>query len=351
MPGNPDVLADLLYPLRNPTLLAALVVFYLAIELIIGLLSGGPQFLVPALIFAAFVLPALCVYLLDILEARARGAEPAPMSVEHLQWFASAWSLLQLVYLAALVYSAYLLGSLFGAAIFAAVLVMFAAVLPASLVILALTHSPLESLNPRAMGRLVKRCGAAYWIAPGYALAAMLAVSALSGSGAPGWLTEMVALLLLFAFYTLTGGVVRPYRLHERVAIHQPVEPGAAQLGERLLKDRTTVLNHAYGLVSRGNRAGGLRHIREWIDHEPDADGASHWFLEQMLQWDSTDAALQFGQHYLSRLLHRGDDVAAVKLIGRCRLENDAFRPLPEDRDLARQAAERCGSEELARTL
>jgi hypothetical protein len=351
MPGARDILAELLYPVRNPTLLAAFVVFYLVIELIMNLLSGGPQFLVSALIFAAFALPALCVYLLDILESRARGAEPAPMSVEHLQWFGSAWSLLQLVHLAVVVYSAYLLGSLFGAAVFIAVLLAFAAVLPASLVILALTHSPLESVNPRAMGRLIRRCGAAYWIAPAYALAAMFAVSALSHSGVPDWLTEMAALFLLFAFYALTGGIVRPYRLHEQVAIHRPVEPGAAKLEGKRLQDRTAALNHAYGLASRGNRAGGLRHISEWIDREPDPEAAWPWFFEQMLKWDSTDAALQFGQQYLGWLLQRGDDVAAVKLIARCRLESEAFRPLPDDRELARQAAERCGREELVRSL
>ena len=45
------------------------------------------------------------------------------------------------------------------------------------------------------------------------------------------------------------------------------------------------------------------------------------------------------------------DDVAAVKLILRCRLENDGFKPLPGDRELALEAAERCQQQELARSL
>ena len=346
-----DLLADLVYPARNSTLLVAFVAFYLAIELISNLVSGGPLFLVSALIFAAFVVPAMCVYLVDVLDARARGAAPGPPSIEHLQWFNSAWSLLQLLYFLALVYAAYLLGSLFGAVVFVAVLLSFAVVVPASLAILALTHSPLESVNPWAIGRLIGRCGATYWVAPAYALTAIAAIGALSSSRVPDWLTEMVALFLLFAFYTLVGGIVRPHRLHEQVDIHRPVEPGAEQLEARLTNERTAVLNHAYGLVSRGNREGGLGHVFDWIDRDPDPDGAWRWFFEQMLRWEVTDAALLFGQQYLGRLLGSGDQVAAVKLIARCRLENEAFRPLPDDREPARQAAEQCGNADLARTL
>ena len=44
-------------------------------------------------------------------------------------------------------------------------------------------------------------------------------------------------------------------------------------------------------------------------------------------------------------------DSAAVKLMMRCRLENTAFGPLPEDRESARAAAEQCRNEELLRSL
>jgi hypothetical protein len=70
-----------------------------------------------------------------------------------------------------------------------------------------------------------------------------------------------------------------------------------------------------------------------------------------MLRWDSKDPALVFGQQFLSRLLQQQDAVAAVKLMLRCRLENEAFMPLPEDRMAAREAAEQCQNEELMRTL
>ncbi len=70
-----------------------------------------------------------------------------------------------------------------------------------------------------------------------------------------------------------------------------------------------------------------------------------------MLRWENQEPALVYAQTYLGRLLQGGDYVAAVKLMMRCRLINEAFKPLPEDRDLAIEAAEQCGNEELARRL
>ena len=346
-----DIVRDVAYPVTNSTVLAAFVMFYLLLELITNLLSGGPQFLIAALIFGAFAVPAQFLYLMDLLEARAKGADPTPPSVEHLQWFGNLWSLMQLLYIGALIYAAYILGSLFGAAVLLIVLLVFAAILPASLAILALTHSAAESLNPRAIVRLIKRCGAGYWTAPTFFLVALFCSGWLSTIGAPDWLTELASLYFLFVFYTLIGGTVRPHDLHREVDIHEPVEPDAAVVDAALARRRTIVLNHAYGFVSRDNRAGGLQHVTDWIDRDPEPDSAWAWFFEQMLRWEIKDPALLFGQQYLGRLLDDGDDIAAVKLMLRCRLENEAFRPLAEDRERALEAAERCQHVELASLL
>ena len=67
-----------------------------------------------------------------------------------------------------------------------------------------------------------------------------------------------------------------------------------------------------------------------------------------MLRWENRDAALVFGQSYLGELLRDGDQVAAVKVMMRCRMENDRFAPLARDLPLALEAAEACGNQELA---
>lgn len=120
---------------------------------------------------------------------------------------------------------------------------------------------------------------------------------------------------------------------------------------EATLRNRDAVLNHAYGFVSRGNRAGGLKHIYLCIADDPNPDHAWAWFHKRMLSWELTDAVLEFSQQYLKRMLYRDESVAAVKLMLRCRLINEMFRPLPEDRPQALIAAEHCRNEELMRVL
>jgi len=117
------------------------------------------------------------------------------------------------------------------------------------------------------------------------------------------------------------------------------------------LRQRTTVLNHAYGFIAHDNRAGGLDHIYLCIADDPNPDNAWAWFLKQMLPWELNDAVLEFAQQYLKRMLYRGDNVAAVKLMLRCRLINEKFRPLPEDRTQALEAAEHCNNDELINVL
>jgi len=118
-----------------------------------------------------------------------------------------------------------------------------------------------------------------------------------------------------------------------------------------ILKQRTAVLSHAYGLVSRGNRAGGLAHIFEWLEEDPVRGGAWAWFLEQMLLWEVNVAALEFAQRYLQRLLRAEQTVLAVKLMLRCRQISETFQPLAADRPQALAAAKQCRSDELVKLL
>lgn len=346
-----EIARALACPLSDTAVLAAFGLFYLVIELILRAITGGPHFIVFGLVLAAFVLPALCLYLMDVLDAIANGGKPRPLAVEHLHWYGSPWSLLQLLYFGVLLYAIYELGSVLGGAALLALVLLFAAVLPASLAILALTHSPLESLNPRAIGRLIGRCGATYWVLPSFFLVAVFLANWLDGTRLPDGLVHLATLYLVFAFYALTGSVVKSHELHREVAIHDPLEPDEQQLDEALTRQREAVLGHAYGFISRDNRVGGMKHIHDWLDEDPQRDAAWPWFFEQMLRWEIKEPALVFGQQFLGRLLRQQDAVAAVKLMMRCRLVDEAFMPLPEDREAAREAAGQCRNEELMRSL
>jgi len=69
------------------------------------------------------------------------------------------------------------------------------------------------------------------------------------------------------------------------------------------------------------------------------------------LRWADPYPGMLLAQQYLGRLLEMGDQVAAVKLILRCRLVDETFRPLGADLPRAIAAAEACNNPELAEIL
>jgi hypothetical protein len=167
----------------------------------------------------------------------------------------------------------------------------------------------------------------------------------------PVWLALVAAVFTAASFFSVVGGLARTGGLVDEVGLDEPVEPDAETGAQALAKRRTAVLNHAYGFASRGNRAGGLQHIDQWIAEDPDPDAARAWFFERMLAWEDTDSALLYARRWLSELLAAGEDVRAVKLMLRCRLIEPRFRPEAGDVDAAVLAAETCDNAELAAAL
>jgi hypothetical protein len=224
---------------------------------------------------------------------------------------------------------------------------LLAAVIPASLAVLAITRSPLQSLNPKAIGGLISRTGYDYWILPTYLLAAGFIVQWIASLQWPDFLVELIGFYLTLVFFSLTGAVVRPHDFYKEVSIYDPVEPDRADVDASLLRERTSALNHAYGFISRDNRAGGFKHIESWLQGDPDPETAWGWFFEQMMRWETKYPALLFGQSYLHQLLHNGEHATAVKVMMRCRLEDESFAPLADDIGMAVKAAEICKNQEL----
>lgn len=167
----------------------------------------------------------------------------------------------------------------------------------------------------------------------------------------PDLAKKFVDFYFIFACYAVVGATVRPQQLHREVDIPEPLAPDDDQIDASPSKERTAVLNHAYGFISRGNRDGGFKHLYGHLERDPEPETAWQWFFEQMLRWEIQEPALFFGQQYLSRLLHDENNIAAVKLIMHCRLINEAFKPLAEDRELALEAAEHCQNDELISLL
>lgn len=338
-----DVARAIAYPVTESTVLIPLIVFWLLMSLAVwgGVLGLFLMFLI--------IIPAVFRFQMIVLEARARGATPATPDIGFFNWFGRAWTLFPVAVVVFLTWITVAVGQNFGTA-WAIVPVLFASVFfPASIAVLAITHSPLQSLNPLALGHLWKKCGATFWLATLFLIiASWLAVEA---ETLPVMWANLAQLLLSFSFFSLVGGLIEPYGLIDDIDIPAPLEKGAAEIAGDLDKARTEALNHAYGFISRDNREGGFNHLFDWIRKDPDPVGAWAWFFDRMMRWENHLPALFFAQHYLHDQLQHGEQMPAVKLIMRCRLIDEQFRPLPEDVPAATAACVACANEELAGIL
>lgn len=339
-----DIFGHLVYPIRATTAHVAILTFFLLVEL--ALFAG-----VLGLFLLLLVAPAISRYLMLVLETRSHGHDVDPPTIELFGWFSAAWSVFPLLLAVAVAMLSAFLVSRAGWGAGAAVGAIAVVSLPASLGVLAISHSPAQSIDPRRLLALIGRCGAGYAVLPGSVVAAGLLFVVLRMLGVPEFLLRLFAWYFLFGFFSLIGAVLRAYRLADDLSIPDPIEPDAAEPGGTLIRNRNSVLTHAYGFVSRGNRRGGLKHVLDWLMTDPLPETAWPWFFEQMTTWEDADAALEFAQHYLGRLLQSGEQLAAVKLLLRCRGINPRFRPLPEDTEAAVVAALQCDNDDLARFL
>lgn len=331
----------LTYPLRSSVALVALVSFYLSLQLAVAAGIFG-------LWLAIVIVPALFRYLVLFAEARARGRDAEPPGIEYVSFAGNLWTLFPALPLLAFL-ALYLAVADYGtlAAVFVAGLT--AAMFPAMMAVLIITHSPTQSLNPVAWYQLTSRLGAAYLYAP--VMLVLVAGLLLLLQTAPHWMKSLMELYAAFAFYSVVGTLLARDDLLDDVDISD-ADTTDKELDQARLDDRRTgVLNHAYGFISRGNRDGGLQHVFAWLDQDPQPAAAWPWFFEQMLRWENTETALIFARAWVGELLQAGLNIQAVKIMLRARLVDERFRPRPADLPLAIDAAENSGNHELAAAL
>jgi len=337
-----DYLRELAYPASSSATLIALVTFVL----LLGFARFAGMF---GIWLAVVTIPAFLRYLTMIAEARARDTEAEPPGIEYFTLIGNLWTLFPVIPVLVIAFLVRETGETFGdlPAIFVAL--GLTALLPAIVGVLVITRSALQSIDPRAIDRFIRRCGGGYWYAPATAVLIVLVPTLLGFL--PVWIQIVVEVYLISAFFAVIGAVIRQSDLFDEIDMPDAMEPEVEKVLAGLQSDRIKVVNHAYGFASRGNRDGGLEHIYDWLVKDPDPDAAWPWFLDQMLRWEDTYPALLLAQQYVGRLLEHNDKIGAVKLMLRCRLVNEEFRPLSADLPAAISAAEACRNDDLARVL
>jgi hypothetical protein len=346
-----DLFRELSYPLRNLTVVLAIVTFTFIFTITITIMQLGPVLTIVGAVLSLATLAAMIRYGMGVLEARANGQKPAVADTEMFALFDHLWAVFPLVLLFAASWMATVTQSALGSVAAIAFLIAFLAVLPASMAVLAITHSPLESLNPVAIGRMIGECGPAYVAIPLVLLVVFVASSLAADAGLPLIVDILLDVYTVFLLFTMTGAVASGSGVAARIDIGLPAGPTEQEVSETVRSDRQKVANHAYGIISRGNRDGGFRHIRQWIDEDPDPDGAIGWFFNEMMKWESKDAAMFFAQDCLAHYLYHDMDGKALKLLSACLHEDPRWRPSADDRGHAIDLAERHGREDLAKQL
>jgi len=337
-----ELVKALAFPLTNASVFLPVTILWL-------LMSFGRWGGVLGLFLMFLIVPAVFRLQMIVLEARALGREPPPLDIQSFNWLGNAWSLFSLPLFVLAGWSVLAAYAAFGEQAGGLALVTAAFILPAPLAILVITHSPLQSLNPVAIVRVLKECAPTLWMASVYlAVAGWLSIQA---ELLPWMIANLVQMFLSVSFFSLLGSLIEPYGLMSNVSIPDPLERTEEEDAERLEKDRADVLSHAYAFISRGNRDGGFAHIVDRIDSEADPAAAWAWFFGQMMAWENEQHALFFAQKYIHDMLQHGEKGPAVKVILRCQSVSEGFHPAREDLPAAIDAAESTGNIELAAVL
>jgi len=346
-----DFMRELVYPLTDMAIVMAMFFFWVIFTVAKLVASTIPLIGVVLAIMLLIVLaPAYFRYLLYLLEARANEQQAPVPTGEMFGPADNFWSLTPLVLVVLLIWGGIYMSS-YGSVWVLLYGTIFLLVAPASLGILAITHSPVESLNPAAIVRMIRTCGLSYLLIPVIVVVLAFLLVLLDSTGAPNFVIEIGTSYQVVLMFTLTGGVLRTKGVAFDLSIEPSLEASVDEIAGDLQKEREKVASHAYGFISRGNREGGFAHIMDWIEEEPDVHEASAWFFNAMMRWESKDAALFYAQIYIAHLLHHDEDTKVLKLLSVCLHENPRWKPKSEDRQHVLDLAEKYRRDDLLKSL
>ncbi|MEQ8206467.1 MAG: hypothetical protein RIA65_09850 [Woeseia sp.] len=353
------LLRALLEPVSSVPLLLTLLLFWLLGCFGIALLhlftsdEAGTFLLglLGALFIAGVLLPAALRYLLALIEERAV-RRPLPVAAtEHFMLFSQPRRLF-----AALLVAGWL--ALFSAvdrisplAAWWFVIPLVAVMLPLQFSLLALTDSPVQSVNPVALARLLRRLLPDWlWLAP-LLLIAVLSLRSFAAVDEGGYWSLLLALYWLLVVANVCGLLLTRIDIAAEtdIALPLPITPDRqAALDDR---QQQKVLSHAYALLSRGNLDGGFAHLQEYADGAYEPLLVQLAFFNAMLGWSLPDVPLHYARELLPRLLDEGQHAIALKVTVQCLHRNGRFRPRPEDLPRLLAVAAQAGHEDVQRAL
>ena len=219
-------------------------------------------------------------------------------------------------------------------------LVVVAAVFPASAAIMAMTRSAGAALNPGGVADLIGDLGTDYLklLVVSLLLSAFTALTS-SWPWYLGIFAEMVSVWTTLALFLATGATLRAHR--DELDLME----GLDDAEQRELRERQDgwqkILDRAYASVRSGLPAQAYRTVKELIESEGDSLEVYQWTFNGMLAWDDQRHAAMLGERFAKKLWDAGRKHDALELAQRCRkLSPSCVPPAALTAELAAYARE-----------
>jgi hypothetical protein len=340
------VLRSLLLPFYPTSLL--FVAFCAAVLALTGLV--GPESAALRIIPAFFVLSYLLKYSYSLLDDAANGITEAPVaSVEMLGPFETR-PLLQLV-LCAIVYKA---ASLVGGAAGGTILIIYGALLPASIGIVGVTGNMTDAINPVSLLRTAWALGWHYLLI--LACVGSFAYGLTSLHRAPIWKGVWYALaeLAVLSIFSLIGGLIFIHRARLGFEPRSSPEQKAAVAERDRLRRRGLLFDEVYVSVRVSEYRRAVHALEHWFSSQNADDVAedARAIMIQAAQWNSSRGLTAVTQCIVTLLTRSGRLDLAIDAIAATLSHLPTYALDSEDETvLLAKRAKVSGHPRLARTI
>lgn len=262
-----------------------------------------------------------------VLEKTALGIkEPPPLEMMMLNPFDELRPLKQLMILSGagiLLSLCYTLGELAGVVMTALAIMLF----PASIAVLAVTHSAIQAINPVLLVRITLVLGTAYiglWLLIGASLAALYFVVE---SGIGLLLTLAFILYLFILLFHVIGTTLYEKRGDLGLEVFHSPDKTRAEDQRLELKTHQRFLDLAYGDKGLDARSATFRELIGYIDGSADPLATHAWFHQELGQLDHKRLYRLHAERYLERLMSADQPLQALSVARDALQRIPGFRP------------------------
>jgi len=330
-----------------PLLLAGTFTIALVLAAQLGLFG------IPLAVILVFCFFKYCFVLLD---AAIAGEREAPvLSLEMCNPLDELRPLAQLLLLLIGVALVLYLRSLGGTPVLVASALLLIALLPAHIALLAVSHSPLHALSPRALHAFMRGLGRDYFALVLALLAATACAYGLWLASAPLAVPIALSQLAFLTLFAFTGGIIHKHRLLLGIEIRSVEERAAERVRSEHLAERHRMLDRAHTQVRLRRIPAAWHELEQWIAAH--GRGGHAWreyaaLLEAASMWDDPRVADLLADDYLAQLLTRRENGMALEVLAHRLASHAGYRPAsPEHARRLAELARLAGKAALERQL